>query len=297
MDEARRLRVLRQHVKTDQLLGADAVPVAESVDEVLALQEVVVPRKMPLVAPSGPPAAAPAPARRPAATPAPAPVAAARAMSVELIGPLAAPAGPALKPQQKSLALQQLDAQQVRGCTRCQLHAGRTQTVFGEGDPSAELMFIGEGPGQTEDELGRPFVGKAGELLDKMIVAMGLARQDVYIANIVKCRPPNNRPPTPDEADACFGHLVQQVRIVRPRAIVLLGGSAAKYILRTTQGITSLRGTWQQWPALGPDAEAIAVMPTFHPAYLLRSYTPENRRKVWSDLQMVMSRLKGEPGA
>jgi DNA polymerase len=290
MDEARRKRVLRQHVKTDQLLGAQEVPLGEaaSADEAEASPAPVARAAAvrPIAAPPSLGRVAPPPVSR-VSPPPPAPVkpaAPAPLMSV------AAPLGPELPTDQKVVALRQLDESQVKGCTRCPLHAGRTQTVFGEGNPDAKLLFIGEGPGQTEDELGRPFVGKAGELLDKMIVAMGLARQDVFIANVVKCRPPNNRTPTPAEVDACSTYLVEQIRIIRPRMIVTLGGPATKFILQTDRGITSIRGIWHQWLGLGPDAP-IPVMPTFHPAYLLRAYTPENRGKVWSDLQKVMSLL------
>jgi DNA polymerase len=160
--------------------------------------------------------------------------------------------------------------------------------VFGEGDPQARLMFIGEGPGQTEDQTGRPFVGRAGELLDRQIQAMGLTRERVYIANVVKCRPPNNRTPTPAEVATCGPYLVRQVRIVRPEVIVTLGGPASKLVLGTPEGITRLRGRWGVFNATDPP---VPVMPTFHPAFLLRAYTKDNRMKVWSDLQAVMGRL------
>src|SRR5690606_28970493 len=126
----------------------------------------------------------------------------------------------------------------VKPCEKCELCRGRLNTVFGEGDPDAPVMFIGEGPGQNEDEQGRPFVGRAGELLEKMIVAMGLSRDRVYIANTVKCRPPNNRAPTPIEVDACWDYLHRQIATIRPRAIVTLGGPAAKAVLKTNEGVT-----------------------------------------------------------
>ncbi|MCC6681294.1 MAG: uracil-DNA glycosylase [Phycisphaeraceae bacterium] len=182
-----------------------------------------------------------------------------------------------------------MDEQEVRKCTRCDLCRSRTQTVFGEGDPDAALMFIGEGPGQTEDEQGRPFVGRAGELLNKMIVAMGLAREQVYIANVVKCRPPDNRTPVPEETAACWDYLRRQIEIIQPRVIVALGAPAAKMLLETKVGIMKLRGTWQSFNMVQPP---IPVMPTFHPAYLLRAYTQDNRAKVWSDLQQVMEMMK-----
>ncbi len=187
--------------------------------------------------------------------------------------------------------LRAIDQDEVVNCTRCDLCQSRTQTVFGEGDPQAAVMFIGEGPGQTEDELGRPFVGRAGELLDKMIVAMGLHREAVYITNVVKCRPPNNRTPTPAEMQTCWDYLRRQIEIVRPRVIVAVGGPASKMLLQTDVGITRLRGTWHTYDAITP---TIPVMPTFHPAYLLRSYTRENRLKVWSDLQQVMERVRSQ---
>ncbi|MEL7473118.1 MAG: uracil-DNA glycosylase [Planctomycetota bacterium] len=166
--------------------------------------------------------------------------------------------------------------------------------VFGEGDPNADLMFIGEAPGAEEDKTGRPFVGRAGQLLEKMIVAMGLARERVYIANVLKTRPPNNATPTSEEARACAPYLFDQIRVVRPRVIVTLGLPATRVILESTASMGQLRGRWggleldasDRYPAI-----EVAVMPTYHPAYLLRSYTPENRGKVWSDLQMAMERL------
>lgn len=192
--------------------------------------------------------------------------------------------------EDKTRWLDQLDQSQVRGCRKCALCQGRTQTVFGEGDPDADLMFVGEGPGATEDETGRPFVGRAGELLTRMIQAMGLDREQVFIANVVKCRPPNNRTPSTQEVDTCTPYLRSQILIIEPRVIVSLGGPAAKWLLNTKQGITRLRGTWHQFP-VHPERNPIDVMPTFHPAFLLRSYTKENRARVWSDLQKVMDKL------
>jgi DNA polymerase len=167
-----------------------------------------------------------------------------------------------------------------------------TNIVFGEGDPNARLMFVGEAPGETEDQTGRPFVGRAGQLLEKMINAMGLKREDVYICNVLKTRPPNNATPTSEEARLCFPYLIEQVRIVAPEVIVTLGLPATHLLLGTAEPMRALRGTWRSFdpgPAFGLDP--VAVMPTYHPAYLLRSYTDENRRKVWSDLKQVMDRL------
>lgn len=200
--------------------------------------------------------------------------------------------GDSLSRDQRLQVLQQIDMGEVRSCTRCVLCETRTQTVFGEGNPEAQVMFIGEGPGEQEDKTGRPFVGPAGQLLDKMINAMGLSREAVYIANIVKCRPPNNRPPQPDESDACSDYLARQIALVMPRAIVTLGAPATKHILDTTIGITALRGKWSQYTGLAPQGPAIPVMPTYHPSYILRAYTVDNRKKVWGDLQAVMERIK-----
>ena len=191
----------------------------------------------------------------------------------------------------KSQRLATIRNDEVQGCTRCPLCESRTNTVFGEGNPEAKLMFIGEGPGVQEDRQGRPFVGRAGEMLNKQIAAMGLTRDEVYIANVVKCRPPGNRTPTPAEVETCWDYLHRQIDIIRPRVIVTLGGPATKQILNTTTGITALRGAWHEFEGLAPGGPVIPVMPTFHPAYLLRAYTPENRRYVWSDLQKAMSRL------
>ena len=167
-------------------------------------------------------------------------------------------------------------------CTRCKLHKTRTNIVFGVGNPEARLMFVGEAPGEDEDLQGFPFVGKAGQLLTKMIEAMGLRRDDVYICNTVKCRPPNNRNPEPDELLACEPFLKGQLGAVKPEAIVTLGKFAAQSLLRESTPITRLRGQWREY-------EGIPVMPTFHPAYLLRS--PAEKGKVWDDLKQVMKKL------
>lgn len=204
------------------------------------------------------------------------------------------PACPRFDRATKIAILEELDRTQVRSCTRCDLCRSRSQTVFGEGDVDAQLMFIGEGPGETEDRLGRPFVGRAGELLDRMIAAMGFQRSQVYIANTVKCRPPANRTPLPAEIETCWPYLREQIRVVQPRVIVALGGPAAKTLLDTSAGITTLRGTWHWMTRLADVGLIIPVMPTFHPAYLLRAYTLENRKKVWDDLQKVLAYLKGQ---
>jgi DNA polymerase len=173
-------------------------------------------------------------------------------------------------------------------CTRCRLSAGRTQIVFGVGNPHADLVFVGEAPGQEEDRQGEPFVGRAGQLLDKMIGSIGLSREAVYIANIVKCRPPDNRNPQADEIAACSPFLIGQIEAIRPRVIVALGKFAASTLLGEEVAITRARGRLRAW-------RGIPLMPTFHPAYLLRQYTRENRQAVFEDLLSVQ-KLLGQPG-
>jgi uracil-DNA glycosylase family 4 len=168
-------------------------------------------------------------------------------------------------------------------CTRCKLHSGRTNLVFGVGHPEARLMFVGEGPGADEDEQGEPFVGRAGQLLTQIIKAMGLAREEVYIANVVKCRPPGNRNPEPDEIAQCTPFLQAQIDAIKPVVIVALGKFAAQTLLQTETPISRLRGRFH--PVGGVD-----VMPTFHPSYLLRN--PAAKREVWEDMKMVMKRLQ-----
>jgi DNA polymerase len=192
-------------------------------------------------------------------------------------------------PAVKATQLQALRERHDQTCPHCTAVTYHTQTVFGEGDPNARLMFIGEAPGEEEDRTGRPFVGRAGQMLDKIIAAMGLARAQVYIANILKSRPPDNRTPLQPEVDACGPFLTDQIRIIEPMVIVALGGPSSKYLLRTDTGITRLRG---QWGIFEDGDVSVPVMPTFHPAYLLRAYTPENRGKVWSDMKMVLDRMK-----
>jgi len=174
-------------------------------------------------------------------------------------------------------------------CRRCKLCDGRTNIVFGVGDPHADLMFVGEGPGEDEDLQGQPFVGKAGALLDKIITdGMGLRRDLVYIANIVKCRPPGNRNPQPDEIVACQPFLRRQIELISPKVIVSLGAFATQALLQDRTPITRRRGRWHQIEGVG-GGEPIALMPTFHPAYLLR--TPGDKRLVWEDIKLVMTKL------
>jgi DNA polymerase len=167
-------------------------------------------------------------------------------------------------------------------CQRCALSEGRKSIVFGDGNPNADILFIGEGPGAEEDKRGVPFVGRAGELLTRMIErGMGIPRADVYICNIVKCRPPGNRDPEPEETAACRPFLDAQIDSVAPRVIVTLGRPAASVLLGREVAITRLRGNWQEY-------RGIPVMPTFHPAYVLRQYTEQNRRMVWQDLKAAL---------
>jgi len=198
------------------------------------------------------------------------------------------PAPPAAAPAAGAGSLDELRQRHAATCPHCTASRTHTNIVFGEGDPNARLMFIGEAPGEEEDRTGRPFVGRAGQKLDEMIRAMGMCREDVYIANVLKTRPPNNATPTPEEAAACGPFLIEQIALVAPEVIVTLGNPATHFLLDTTDGITRLRGTWQ-------DFRGVPVMPTFHPAYILRNYTDDTRRKVWSDLKKVMDRLGVDP--
>ncbi len=170
-------------------------------------------------------------------------------------------------------------------CCRCGLAESRTQLVFGVGNPCARLMLVGEAPGREEDRQGEPFVGEAGRLLDKILHAMGLQRSDVYISNVLKCRPPNNRDPRPDEVATCEAFLIRQIAAINPQVIIGLGRFAVHSLLKTQTPISRLRGEWQ-------DYHGIPLMPTYHPAYLLRN--PEGKRDVWEDMKEVMRRLDNE---
>jgi uracil-DNA glycosylase family 4 len=226
-------------------------------------------------------AAAMAPASGPASASASGPA------SASAPGPSPAPAlAPASAPDLR-VRLPQLE-QEVASCTRCGLSATRTQTVFARGNPEAKLCFVGEAPGADEDAQGLPFVGRAGQLLDRMISAMGLSpERDVYVCNILKCRPPGNRRPEPDEIATCIPYLHEQLALMRPRAIVALGNTAVLALLDTKLGITKLRGQWKLYRG------HTLVMPTYHPSYLLRP-SPlqlEAKRQAWQDLQLVMKEL------
>ena len=176
----------------------------------------------------------------------------------------------------------QLIRDEIGDCTRCALHSGRNKLVFGDGSPSARLMFVGEGPGADEDAQGLPFVGKAGQLLNNMIAAMGLKREEVYIANVVKCRPPGNRTPEPDEANTCTPFLFRQIDVVRPQVLVALGATAATYLLGQRQPLAGLRGRVHAF-------RGMHLIVTYHPAYLLRD--PRQKKEAWADLQIAMREL------
>lgn len=174
-------------------------------------------------------------------------------------------------------------AREVAACKKCRLHETRIQTVFGVGNPDANLMFVGEGPGKDEDEQGEPFVGRSGKLLTKIIEAMGESRKTIYIANIVKCRPPENRDPKPDESDTCFPYLMKQIDIIDPRIIVTLGSPSTQLLLGEKTPISKVRGQFRDWYGR-------YLLPTFHPAYLLR-YAAK-KKEVWEDMQLVRDTLK-----
>ena len=202
---------------------------------------------------------------------------------VSATGPLRSPAGPADKTRRHKAdgALVKI-RNEIGDCTRCKLCKGRTHIVYGVGNPCAELLFVGEAPGRDEDLQGEPFVGRAGQLLTRIIEAIGLKREDVYIANIIKCRPPGNRMPESEEISACQGFLFQQIDTIQPKIVVSLGALSAHTLLDTTTPISRLRGLFR-------DYRNTLLMPTFHPAYLLRN--PNRKREVWEDMQKVRDRL------
>jgi len=226
------------------------------------------------------------PLPKPAAKPFPPKVAA--AAPPPRIAPVVAPSGPSLFESVDKIKDDMLPKirEDIGDCTRCKLHKGRNKIVFGDGSPKAELVFIGEGPGADEDYQGLPFVGRAGKLLTQMIEAMGLQRKDVYICNVVKCRPPENRAPEPDEVATCSPYLLRHIDVIRPEVIVCLGAVAAKTLLATTRGISQFRGEWLEW-------RGRKLMATYHPAYLLRN--PNAKGEVWKDLQKVMAELGLQP--
>lgn len=190
-------------------------------------------------------------------------------------------------PVANPLQVLQKIATELAGCTRCDLHRERNKIVFGSGNPHAKVVFVGEGPGADEDAQGLPFVGRAGQLLTQMInktaqrEEIEISRDDVYICNVVKCRPPGNRNPEPKEMRTCGPFLERQLEAIQPKAICLLGGTATKFVLQTSTGITKLRGKWQKWGS-------IPVMPTYHPSFLLRPYAQDRKREAWLDLRALL---------
>ncbi len=221
--------------------------------------------------------------RQPAAVPGEQVARAARGGGAPTAQPAPAPQpAVALTPAQRDERLKEMAAE-VAACTGCVLAAGRTSAVFGEGSHTPKLVIVGEAPGAEEDRSGRPFVGAAGQLLTKMLGAIGLAREDVYICNLLKCRPPGNRNPRPEEVGACKPFLREQLGLLRPPLILALGSPATRELLQTRRGIMSLRGRFSRTP------DGYRVMPTFHPAYLLRR--PEAKRDVWGDLKKVAADL------
>ena len=196
--------------------------------------------------------------------------------------PIQAPEfGAAIPAADRAAALQAI-REDIGDCTRCALHKGRNKIVFADGSPTARLMFVGEGPGADEDAQGLPFVGRAGQLLNNMIVAMGLKREEVYIANVVKCRPPGNRTPEPEEANTCSPFLFRQIDVVRPQVLVALGATAATYLLGQRQPLAGLRGRVHAF-------RGMSLIVTYHPAFLLRD--PRQKKEAWADLQIAMKEL------
>jgi DNA polymerase len=264
-----------------QALHAPAAPRESAHDPALVASELV-------HTPAASREPATAAAREPATAAAPEPVPSAAASRESTPTP-STPAhdAPSEPVPDRNVRLPQL-ATEVASCTKCGLAATRTQTVFARGNPEAQLCFVGEAPGADEDAQGLPFVGRAGQLLDRMIGAMGLSpERDVYICNILKCRPPGNRRPEPDEMATCIPYLHEQLALVRPRAIVALGNTAVAALLDTKLGITKLRGQWKLYRG------RTLVMPTYHPSYLLRPspQQTEAKRQAWQDLQLVMKEL------
>ena len=259
MDEQRLRRVVRQHAETARLMGVGFVPVFRTG----AVGDIEI---------------------KPAATD-PADAAA---------GGLARDIATGRDRTDAQRCLDEIRARYERDAPHQHFPTDHHSIVFGEGDPCARLMFVGEAPGAEEDKTGRPFVGRAGQLLDKMIQAMGLRREDVYITNVLKTRPPGNATPTVEESRLCAPYLMDQIRAIAPEVIVTLGRPATQLLLDTTAPMGRLRGLWATLRIEGDpfgEQPEFPVMPTYHPAFLLRQYTEENRRKVWSDLRQVIERL------
>jgi DNA polymerase len=282
-------------LRSEQAMGIPSVPRVEFAPTEAAARpnppqsppRQAAPRPMPRPAEAAPATAPRQAERSTAAAPPPARAAASVSAALPLLD--TPYEGPILSRDEKLTALAALDRDQVKGCVKCGLHRTRDKTVFGEGDPDAQICFIGEGPGKDEDASGRPFVGRAGQKLDDMIRGMGLKREDVYICNIVKCRafmPDINkdRPPSEEETAACTPYLLKQMEVIRPKVIVTLGLPSTRYLLKSKASMTSMRGNWHAW-------RGIKVMPTWHPAYVLRNYTDQTRREVWDDLKKVLVEL------
>jgi len=267
-DADRARRVIAQHAETSRLMGVDFLPVRP----VQAKVEVE-PRERPASEVEAKPTASLSePAAKP--KPAPAPVSSDRREEVER-------------------QMGELRERYEREAPHDSFVTDHHSIVWADGDPCARLMFVGEAPGAEEDRQGRPFVGRSGQLLDKMVTALGLSRESVYIANVLKTRPPNNATPTQDEMDACRPYLLEQIRIVDPEAIVTLGRPAAVCLLGVNEAMGRLRGKWAEIEIASGALEtrAYPVMPTYHPAYVLRNYTADTRGKVWSDLLMAADKL------
>lgn len=264
MSDARIRKLVRQHARTARLLGVDFVPAYRVGGAGVATE-------VPQAETGGGDPASPA---------------------VDLANDAGSVPAPALDGSRAAAqaALDALRARYEKDAPHRTFVTNFKNIVWGEGDPCAPLMFVGEAPGEEEDKQGRPFVGRSGQLLDNMIKAMGLSRETVYIANVLKTRPIDNATPTTEEIEACKPYLLEQIAIIGPRVIVTLGKPAAQCLLNTTEAMSAMRGTWRQVVVGG--GRAVPVMPTFHPAYLLRAYTPDNRAKVWSDLQKAMEMLK-----
>jgi len=286
-------RAARQWLQTDQAFGVEEVPVRKAGRPVpRPPASLAVPQRPQAAAPAQAPARAPFVPSKPAPAPArPAPPLAAKSPAKAVLPP--APAGlisalPALTRDEKMAALDAL-RRQIEAQSAPLLSDVCTRVVFGEGDPDAAIMFVGEGPGAEEDKTGRPFVGRSGQLLDKMITAIGYKREQVFIANVVKLRCAEwtegpgqgrlqDRPPNPEEVARGIPYLHRQIEIIRPKVVVTLGAPAVKHLTGTTEGVMKLRGKWLEY-------RGIPVMPTYHPSFVLRAYTEENRRNVWSDLK------------
>jgi uracil-DNA glycosylase len=291
MDSGRIQRLVLQHAESSRLLGVSFVPVYRRAGS--AGDDLVAPER---ALEAWPEQHTPTPvAARPAVRPPPAAMLDGvpprpTAPSSGASPPINLEIKPSTRePEDVQAALDDLRRRYELDAPHKHFVTAHTNIVFGEGDPCAKLMFVGEAPGAEEDRSGRPFVGRSGQLLDKMIVAMGLSRKQIYIANVLKTRPPDNATPTSEEIRLCAPYLFSQIAIIDPAAIVTLGLPATRALLNTTDSMSRLRGRWAAFRT--PAGREIPVMPTYHPAFLLRSYTAENRAKVWSDLQQVMERL------